>query len=431
MKRIVGLEAAIVYFGQFRSTSRPDQMSDANGFFEQPLTPSEFASRVIAEVRLHGDRAVGLISEHLDGVPLAFIEVPAETVAAAPSMISSDDRDALQFALERVRAFQEAAAPQGWCDESGEFGEIVTPIDSLGAYVPAGRAPLASTVLMTVVPARVAGVREIVLCTPAPGDELPNVHVLAAAALAGVDRVFKIGGAQAIAAMAYGTETVPAVDKICGPGNVWVTAAKRAVYGDVGIDGIYGPTETLVVADSSASPALAAADLIAQAEHDVHAVPVLVAVGEGVADRIELEIDRQLGIAGTSGTARQSINDNGVSVVVDTVEEAIAAANSFAPEHLCLLVESAQDYCGSVQIGRRYFHRRTLRRGVGRLCGRTQPRHAHWGDGAFRIGSQRERLFAGYPVFEPWRAVPSRDRPHCCATCRYRGPRRAMRRRQN
>ena len=349
MKRIVGLEAAIVYFGQFRSTSRPDQMSDANGFFEQPLTPGEFASRVIAEVRLHGDLAVKRISEHIDGSPMAFIEVPGETVAAAPSTISSEDKDALQFALERVRAFQEAAAPQGWCDESGEFGEIVTPIDSVGAYVPAGRAPLASTVLMTVVPARVAGVREIVLCTPAQGDELPNVHVLAAAALAGVDRVFKIGGAQAIAAMAYGTETVPAVDKICGPGNVWVTATKRAVYGDVGIDGIYGPTETLVVADSSASPELAAADLIAQAEHDVHAVPVLVAVGEGVADCIELEIDRQLGVAGTSGTARQSIDDNGVSVIVDTVDEAIAAANSFAPEHLCLLVESAQDYCGSVR----------------------------------------------------------------------------------
>ena len=349
MKRIVGLEAAIVYFGQFRSTYRPDQMSDANGFFEQPLTPGEFASRVIAEVRLHGDLAVKRISEHIDGSPLAFVEVPSEAVSAAPSTISSEDRDALQFALERVRAFQEAAAPQGWCDESGEFGEIVTPIDSVGAYVPAGRAPLASTVLMTVVPARVAGVREIVLCTPAPGDELPNVHVLAAAALAGVDRVFNIGGAQAIAAMAFGTETVPAVDKICGPGNVWVTAAKRAVYGDVGIDGIYGPTETLVVADSSASPELAAADLIAQAEHDVHAVPVLVSVGEGVADCIELEIYRQLGVAGTSGTARQSIDDNGVSVIVDTVEEAITAANSFAPEHLCLLVESAQDFCGSVR----------------------------------------------------------------------------------
>ena len=349
MKRIVGLEAAILYFGQFRSTSRPDQMSDANGFFEQPLTPGEFASRVIAEVRLHGDLAVKRISEHIDGSPLRFVEVPSEAVSAAPSTISSEDRDALEFALERVRAFQEAAAPQGWCDESGEFGEIVTPIDSVGAYVPAGRAPLASTVLMTVVPARVAGVREIALCTPAPGDELPNVHVLAAAALAGVDRVFKIGGAQAIAAMAYGTETVPAVDKICGPGNVWVTAAKRAVYGDVGIDGIFGPTETLVVADSSASPELAAADLIAQAEHDIHAVPVLVAVGEGVADRIELEIYRQLDVTGTSGTARQSINDNGTSVVVDTVEEAIAAANSFAPEHLCLLVESAQDFCGSVR----------------------------------------------------------------------------------
>ena len=247
--------------------------------------------------------------------------------------------------MERVRDFQQAAAPRGWSDDSGEFGEIVTPIDSVGVYVPAGRAPLASTVLMTVVPARVAGVREVVLCTPAPGDELPNVHVLAAAALAGVDRVYKIGGAQAIAAMAYGTETVPAVDKICGPGNVWVTAAKRAVYGDVGIDGVYGPTETLVVADSSANPELAAADLIAQAEHDTQAFPVLVTVGEGVADRIEVEIDRQLDALGAPETARQAVRGNGISVVVDTPEEAIAAANAFAPEHLCLLVESARDLC--------------------------------------------------------------------------------------
>ena len=349
MKRIDGLEAATEYFEQVRSSSHPDQMSDGNGLFDEALTPAEFASRVIAEIRSDGDLAVGRISEHIDGRPLAYIEVPAETVKDAPSSISAEDRDALQFALERVRAFQEAAAPRGWCDESGEIGEIVTPIDSLGTYVPAGRAPLASTVLMTVVPARVAGVREIVLCTPAPGDELPNAHVLAAAALAGVDRVFKIGGAQAIAAMAYGTETVPAVDKICGPGNVWVTAAKRAVYGDVGIDGIYGPTETLVVADSSASPELAAADLIAQAEHDVYAVPVLVSIGEGVADRVEIELERQLDALDSSETARQAVRGNGVSVIVDTVEEAIAAANSFAPEHLCLLVESAQDYCGSVR----------------------------------------------------------------------------------
>ena len=348
MKRIVGLEAAIEYFKQVRSSSRIDQMSDGNGLFDVPLEPAEFASRVIREVRLDGDRAVKRISGHIDGVPLGFIEVPVETIRSAPSLISSEDRAALQFALERVRAFQQSAAPQGWSDDSGEFGEIVTPIDSVGAYVPAGRAPLASTVLMTVVPARVAGVKEVVLCTPAPGDELPNVHVLAAAALAGVDRVYKIGGAQAIAAMAYGTETVQAVDKICGPGNVWVTAAKRAVYGDVGIDGVYGPTETLVVADSSASPELAAADLIAQAEHDTHAVPVMVTVGDGVAERIELEVDRQLGALETPETARQAVKGNGVSAIVDTAEEAIAAANAFAPEHLCLLVESARDLSSSV-----------------------------------------------------------------------------------
>ncbi len=349
MKRIVGLASAIKYFEQVRSSSHNPQLSDGNGLFDVPVEPAEFASRVIREVRRDGDRAVKRISGRIDGVPLGFIEVPEETVSAASSMISTDDRGAIQFAMERVRDFQQAATPRGWCDESGEFGEIVTPIDSVGVYVPAGRAPLASTVLMTVVPARVAGVREVVLCTPAPGDELPNVHVLAAAALAGVDRVYKIGGAQAIAAMAYGTVTVPAVDKICGPGNVWVTAAKRAVYGDVGIDGVYGPTETLVVADSSASAELAAADLIAQAEHDTQAFPVLVTVGEGVADRIEVEVDRQLDALEAPETARQAVRGNGVSVIVDTAEEAVAAANAFAPEHLCLLVESAHDLRNSVR----------------------------------------------------------------------------------
>lgn len=349
MKRIVGLEAAVEYFEQVRSSSRKGQLSDGNGLFDVPLEPAEFASRVIRDVRREGDNAVSRISERLDGAPLAFIEVPGDAVSAATSLVSSEDRAALRLAMERVRSFQQAAAPRGWSDDSGEFGEVVTPIDSVGVYVPAGRAPLASTVLMTVVPARVAGVREVVLCTPAPGDELPNVHVLAAAALAGVDRVFKIGGAQAVAAMAYGTQTVPAVDKICGPGNVWVTAAKRAVYGDVGIDGVYGPTETLVVADSSASPELAAADLIAQAEHDIDAFPVLVTVGEGIAERIEDEIARQLDAMEGPETARRSVRGNGVSVVVDTAEQAIAAANAFAPEHLCLLVESARELRGSVR----------------------------------------------------------------------------------
>ena len=349
MKRIVGLASAIEYFERVRSSSYNPPLSDGNGLFDEPVEPAVFASRVISEVRRDGDRAVKRISGHIDRVPLAFIEVPGETFSAAPSLISGEDRDALKFAMERVREFQQAAVPRGWHDDSGEFGEVVTPIDSVGVYVPAGRAPLASTVLMTVVPARVAGVREVVLCTPSPGDELPNVHVLAAAALAGVDRVYRIGGAQAIAAMAYGTETVQAVDKICGPGNVWVTAAKRAVYGDVGIDGVYGPTETLVVADSSASPELAAADLIAQAEHDTQAFPVLVTVGQGVADRIEIEVDRQLDALESPETARQAVRGNGVSVVVDTAEEAVAAANAFAPEHLCLLVESARDLRGSIR----------------------------------------------------------------------------------
>jgi histidinol dehydrogenase len=202
---------------------------------------------------------------------------------------------------------------------------------------------------MSAIPARVAGVGEVVLCTPASGDSLPDQTILAAAALAGVDRVFKIGGAQAIAAMALGTETVPRVDLVCGPGNAFVVAAKKQLYGEVGIDGLFGPTETLIVADGSASAELCAADFLAQAEHDVMARPVLVTVDETFADMVEREIEAQLARLDRRSIASAAIEGNAAFVIVSDVEEAVDVANAMAPEHLCLAVREPRRYVPMVR----------------------------------------------------------------------------------
>ena len=248
-----------------------------------------------------------------------------------------------------MRKFQERGLPKSWNDGTGNIGERVTPLKSVAAYVPGGTAPLASTVIMTVVPAKVAGVDEIIVATPTPGDLMPHPAILAAANIAGADRIFRLGGAQAIAALAYGTQSVPAVDLICGPGNVWVTAAKKLVYGDVGIDGLYGPTETLVIADESADPHFAAADLIAQAEHDTLAMPVLVALSESIIERTEAEIERQLEKLPRSDTARSAFSNRGVAVVVSNTDEAIEVANAAASEHVCILTENAGDLAKKIR----------------------------------------------------------------------------------
>ncbi|MSQ34760.1 MAG: histidinol dehydrogenase [Dehalococcoidia bacterium] len=352
MKRIVGVKAGIEHFRYVRGIGGALNIkvkASGRSLYDEDLSPLEIAARVIREVRAGGDSALKRISGAIDGAPLAFIEVPPAEVEGALKRISSSAREALETAAKRVRAFQQAAKPKGWSDPSGQFGETITPVDRVGAYVPGGTAPLASTVIMTVVPARVAGVREVILTTPAPGDAMPHPAVLAAAAIAGADRVFKVGGAHAIAAMAYGTETVPKVDLVCGPGNIFVTAAKKLVYGDVGIDGLYGPTETLVVADEWADPEYCAADLIAQAEHDHMAMPVLVATSEAVAERIEAALERRLSKLARQAIARGSVEANGATVIVKSVEDAIELANAMAPEHLCLSVKDPSKYAGLVK----------------------------------------------------------------------------------
>lgn len=348
MRRVTGLQAALAAIEQVRDRGDSGILTDGAGLYDRKLTPDEFAARVIADVRRDGDQAVRRITQALDGAAPEQFEVPNARVNAALQSISPETRSALENAAERVRRFQTAAMPKSWRDDSGQLGEEVRPLGRAGVYVPGGSAPLASSVIMTVVPAKVAGVDEVILVTPSRGGDDPHPVVLAAAAIAKADRVFAIGGAQAIAALAYGTESVPRVDVICGPGNAFVTAAKKAVFGDVGIDGLYGPTETAVIADDSADPTYAAADLLAQAEHDVVALPVLISTSDRVASSVESEVAKQLDSLSRKEIASQAV-ERGISAVVSTVEEAIQVANSLAPEHLCVSVENAEKYLPSIR----------------------------------------------------------------------------------
>ena len=252
---------------------------------------------------------------------------------------------ALERAAERIEAFHNNERYPSFEIESAgaRVGSRVTPLRSVGVYAPGGTARYPSTVLMAAIPARVAGVGEIILTTPGPSPE-----TLAAAQIAGVDRVFVIGGAQAVAAMAYGTETVPRVDKIVGPGNAYVAAAKRLVFGDVGIDSIAGPTEVVILADDSAEPAWIAADLLAQAEHDALAVPILIALGREVGEKIAAETARQLTDLPRREIAEKSLRDFGVVIVVDALEEGVRVMNLLAPEHAELAVRNARALAASI-----------------------------------------------------------------------------------
>jgi histidinol dehydrogenase len=317
--------------------------------FGKPLTPSQVVERIVSQVREQGDDAVRELTQKLDSVELEELEVPLSAIDDAYDKVPEEVSEALSVAALRIRTFHEACRARGWTDFSEGYGQIINPMGRVGAYVPGGTAMYPSTVLMTAIPAKVAGVEEVIMCTPSSNGDLPPPVVLIAADIAGVDRVFRIGGAQAIAAMAYGTESVPRVDMICGPGNIFVTLAKKHVYGDVGIDGLYGPTETVVIADDSSNPTLCAVDLLAQAEHDALARPVLITTSERLARAVEVEVQARLERLDRSSIARASMENRGCLAVVDSLEEALALANEFAPEHLCLMVKDPWSYVGQVR----------------------------------------------------------------------------------
>ncbi len=306
--------------------------------FGEPISAADAVQRILSEVHRLGDDGVRDLARRFDGVELTALEVSREEIAQAYNRVDTDVIDALHLAAAEIEAFHAHQSRQSWLDFGRGVGQAVRPIHRVGIFAPGGLAAYPSTVLMIAVPAKVAGVPEVVLSTLARDrGQVPPV-VLVAASIAKVDRVFRIGGPPAIAAMAIGTESVPKVAKVFGPGNLLVQLVKRAVYGIAGVDALQGPSETIVLADDRADPALCAADLLAQAEHDTDSRPVLVTTSQRLVNRIEREITRQLADLPEESPAHVAMEGHGAAVVVETLEEAIAFSNAFAPEHLCLLV---------------------------------------------------------------------------------------------
>lgn len=317
--------------------------------FDEPLTPEQVVRKIIKDVREQGDKALIEYTEKIDKVKLDQIQVAIEDIQFSLDEIDADLFSALKVATRRIEDFHHKQPVSSWINANAEgtLGQLVRPIKRVGIYVPGGTAPLPSSLLMAAIPAKVAGVEEIIVCTPPTPSGVPQV-VLAAAQIAGVEQVYQLGGAQAIAAMAYGTNTVPQVDKIVGPGNLFVTLAKKEVFGVVGIDGLYGPTETMVIADKHADPKLVASDMLAQAEHDVLASAVLVTTDRSLADAVGSEIGKQLETLSRDEIIAESLKSKGGAVIVSSLEEAFEVANNYAVEHLQLSVQNPSDWLGHV-----------------------------------------------------------------------------------
>ncbi len=307
----------------------------------EALSPAEVVARILADVQARGDEALNDWTARLDGAAPASLRVPAAQLSGALDEIPADLRAALQSAAQRVEAFHRRQPLTSWLTQEmgGTLGQLIRPIRRVGFYIPAGTAPLFSSVLMSVIPARVAGVSEIVMVSPPQrGTGQIAAATRAAAYLSGVDEVYTLGGAQAIAALAYGTQTIRPVDKIVGPGNLFVTLAKQQVYGVVGIDGLAGPTETVVIADDSARPEWAAADLLAQAEHDLLASAILLTPSRRLAEAVQVEVERQLALNERSEILATSLRNRGGIVLTADIPQAIELSNAFGPEHLNLVV---------------------------------------------------------------------------------------------
>ncbi|HTS84340.1 MAG TPA: histidinol dehydrogenase [Usitatibacter sp.] len=298
---------------------------------------------ILEGVRARGDDALVEYTERFDGwkpASAAALRVPMDEAGAALRELPAAEREALEFAAARIRAYHERQSQESWRVDGGDgtvLGQKVTPLDRVGMYVPGGKAAYPSSVIMSAVAAKVAGVPELVMVTPTPGGEI-NLPVLAAAALAGVDRIVRVGGAQAIGALAYGTATVPAVDKIVGPGNAYVAAAKRRVFGRVGIDMVAGPSEVLVIADASAHPDWVAMDLFSQAEHDEIAQAILLSPDASFVERVAQSMKRQVESMPRRAIIEASLASRGALILVRDLDEACEIANRIAPEHLELAV---------------------------------------------------------------------------------------------
>ena len=323
--------------------------------FGESLTAEQAVTRILKDVRTNGDSALREWTQRLDQIDLKPAPVSKSAIQSALDSISPVQRDALEKAAARIETFHRHQPLTSWFTNElgGTLGQIIRPIQRVGLYVPGGTAPLPSTVLMSAIPARVAGVKDIVVVTPpnrsVENKEMPvNPMILAACAIAGVDEIYLLGGAQAIAALAYGTETIRPVDKIFGPGNLFVTLAKRQVYGVVGIDGLAGPTETVVIADEFANPKWVAADLLAQAEHDLLASAILLTPSQSLIEKVQIEVANQLEQRGRADIITASLENRGGAVLANDLNEAVQLANDYAPEHLALSVRDPWNWVEKV-----------------------------------------------------------------------------------
>lgn len=308
--------------------------------FGETLTPAAAVERILRDVRERGDTALYDWTRRIDGVTLETLTVDPTAIRSAPALVSTELWDALILAAGRIRVFHALQPVSSWMTSSlgGRLGQRVTPLRRVGVYVPGGTAPLPSSLLMSAIPAQVAGVEEVVIVTPPGRDGRVPPVILAAAAAIGIDTVYTLGGAQAVAALAYGTESIPRVDKIVGPGNLFVTLAKRQVFGRVGIDGLNGPTETVIIADETANPVWVAADMLAQAEHDTLATAILLTPSQALAEAARLEIGKQLESLSRDSIIAASLLERGGIVITENLMEAARLADEFAPEHLCIAV---------------------------------------------------------------------------------------------
>jgi len=307
--------------------------------------PEPAVRQIINQVRNRGDEALLDFTLRIDGVELTSLEVSREQVAGAYHEVDKGLVSALKLAAERIRSFH-AIQKDNLCRQFTELGlgQLVRPLERVGIYAPGGTAGYPSTVLMTAIPAKVAGVKEVILATPPSSNGAVSPPALIAADIAKVDRIFGVGGAQAIAALAFGTESIPKVDKVCGPGNIFVVLAKKLVYGVVDIDGLQGPSEVLIIADETANPEYCAADLLAQAEHDPLASAILITTSPRLANNVDREVEQQLKTLPRRDIAAESLQNKGKIVIVAGVDEAIELANLYAPEHLYLMVDKAATY---------------------------------------------------------------------------------------
>ena len=342
-----------------------EEVSDAN--------VNSTVEEIINAVRQRGDAAVVEYSNRFDSMSVSSmqeLEIPRQHLQASLDKIPVEQKQALEHATKRVRDYHQHQKQDNWSYTEADgtmLGQQITALDRVGLYVPGGKAAYPSSVIMNAIPAKVAGVPELIMVVPTPKGEV-NDLVLAAAAIAGVDRVFAIGGAQAVAALAFGTETVPKVDKVVGPGNIYVATAKRMVFGHVGIDMIAGPSEILVLCDGKTDPDWIAMDLFSQAEHDEDAQSILVCPDADYVTQVSNSIDKLLGNMEREAILNKSLSKRGVLIDVDTMEQAIKVANYIAPEHLELSVEDPQTIVGKIRHAGAIFMGRYTAEAIGDYC---------------------------------------------------------------